>query len=74
MLGAETGCGKTTLAQWLRSDLLSINCHERTEAADLVGRLRPNPDAIFTWQDGVLVQTGQHLVGVMLTFIFRQCD
>lgn len=38
----ETGGGKTSLAQVVgRGKLITINCHERTETADLLGRLRP---------------------------------
>ncbi|VDM67751.1 unnamed protein product [Strongylus vulgaris] len=42
LLVGETGGGKTSLAQAMgRGKLMTINCHERTETADLLGRLRP---------------------------------
>lgn len=38
----ETGDGKTRLAQTLGGDsMMTINCHERTECSDLLGRVRP---------------------------------
>lgn len=38
----ETGGGKTSMAETMgKGRLLTINCHERTETADLLGRLRP---------------------------------
>ncbi|CAM9114855.1 unnamed protein product [Choristocarpus tenellus] len=45
LLVGETGCGKTTVCQ-LYSTLLGrrmhvVNCHQNTEAADLLGGLRP---------------------------------
>uniref|UniRef100_A0A915Q716 Midasin n=1 Tax=Setaria digitata TaxID=48799 RepID=A0A915Q716_9BILA len=53
----ETGCGKTTIAQMLAKEkLLALNCHERTEAADFLGSLRPVGKGIFRWIDGVIVQ------------------
>uniref|UniRef100_A0AC34QC40 AAA+ ATPase domain-containing protein n=1 Tax=Panagrolaimus sp. JU765 TaxID=591449 RepID=A0AC34QC40_9BILA len=57
LMVGETGCGKTTSAQILsEGNLLSINCHERTETSDLLGSIRPNFDGSFYWQDGVVVQ------------------
>ncbi|CAD6195224.1 unnamed protein product [Caenorhabditis auriculariae] len=45
LLVGETGGGKTSLAEVVgRGKLRSINCHERTETADLLGRLRPKQD------------------------------
>lgn len=46
--------------------LLSINCHERTDAADLLGSIRPIVGTgSFCWQDGVVLQAmraGRHLL------------
>jgi len=36
--------------------LLTLNCHERTETADLLGRLRPREAGGFEWKDGVVVE------------------
>ncbi|EJW86828.1 hypothetical protein WUBG_02263 [Wuchereria bancrofti] len=56
MIG-ETGCGKTTVAQMLAKEkLLALNCHERTEAADFLGSLRPVGEGAFKWIYGVVVQ------------------
>jgi energy-coupling factor transporter ATP-binding protein EcfA2 len=45
LLVGETGCGKTTVFQLLadvhRKPLRILNCHQNTEAADLLGSLRP---------------------------------
>ncbi|WKX90319.1 hypothetical protein Q1695_009285 [Nippostrongylus brasiliensis] len=55
MIG-ETGGGKTSLAQVIgRGRLLTINCHEKTETADLLGRLRPRENGGFAWSDGVVI-------------------
>ncbi|GMT30207.1 hypothetical protein PFISCL1PPCAC_21504, partial [Pristionchus fissidentatus] len=52
----ETGDGKTRLAQTLGGEqMLTINCHERTECSDLLGRLRPAANGGFEWQDGVVI-------------------
>lgn len=57
LMVGETGCGKTTAAQIISlNNLLSINCHERTETSDLLGSIRPNSDGSFFWQDGIVVQ------------------
>uniref|UniRef100_A0A1I8F1R9 Midasin n=1 Tax=Macrostomum lignano TaxID=282301 RepID=A0A1I8F1R9_9PLAT len=75
LLVGPTGVGKTTVCQALaemrRQDLLTLNCHMNTEAADFLGSLRPvrerRIDAseeqqsqpvipMFEWVDGVLVQ------------------
>ncbi|VDM57864.1 unnamed protein product [Angiostrongylus costaricensis] len=56
LMVGETGGGKTTLAHLMgRGNLSTINCHERTETADLLGRLRPREDGGFAWSDGVVV-------------------
>ncbi|KAJ1361784.1 hypothetical protein KIN20_021125 [Parelaphostrongylus tenuis] len=56
LMVGETGGGKTTVAQVLgRGKLIAINCHERTETADLLGRLRPRKNGGFAWSDGVVV-------------------
>ncbi|PCH39866.1 midasin [Wolfiporia cocos MD-104 SS10] len=45
LLVGETGCGKTSVCQiyadGLSKDLRSVNCHQNTETADLIGGLRP---------------------------------
>jgi midasin len=45
LLVGETGSGKTTVCQLLsailQKDLRMVNCHQSTEAADLLGSLRP---------------------------------
>lgn len=45
LLVGETGCGKTSVcqvfAQALGQHLHSLNCHQGTETADLIGGLRP---------------------------------
>lgn len=44
---------------------LSINCNEHTDAADLLGCIRPTSDGSFYWQDGVVLQAmrqGKHLL------------
>ena len=56
LMVGETGGGKTTLYELVgRGKLRSINCHERTETADLLGRLRPKHDGGFEWSDGVVI-------------------
>lgn len=40
----------------LQEKLLTLNCHERTEAADFLGSLRPVGDGTFKWMDGIVVQ------------------
>uniref|UniRef100_A0A915P399 Midasin n=2 Tax=Meloidogyne TaxID=189290 RepID=A0A915P399_9BILA len=59
LLVGDTGCGKTS-AVHLFGDLLSINCHERTDASDLLGSVRPFHDSkigpTFQWKDGIVVQ------------------
>uniref|UniRef100_A0A8R1HVT4 Midasin n=2 Tax=Caenorhabditis japonica TaxID=281687 RepID=A0A8R1HVT4_CAEJA len=56
LMVGETGGGKTTLSEVVgRGKLRSINCHERTETADLLGRLRPKQDGGFEWSDGVVI-------------------
>uniref|UniRef100_A0A5S6QIN1 Midasin n=1 Tax=Trichuris muris TaxID=70415 RepID=A0A5S6QIN1_TRIMR len=66
LMVGETGCAKTTLCQMLTKtmerELVTINCHMSTEAADFVGRIVPSPaekancGALFEWQDGCLVR------------------
>ena len=45
LLIGETGCGKTTVCQLLsvilERELRMVNCHQSTEAADILGSLRP---------------------------------
>ncbi|KAF7309703.1 Midasin [Mycena indigotica] len=45
LLVGETGCGKTSVcqlfAQTTSKNLHSLNCHQNTETADLIGGLRP---------------------------------
>ena len=45
LLVGETGCGKTSVCQMYASancqTLYSVNCHQNTETADLIGALRP---------------------------------
>ncbi|CAB3406564.1 unnamed protein product [Caenorhabditis bovis] len=56
LLVGETGGGKTTLSELVgRGKLRSINCHERTETVDLLGRLRPKQNGGFEWSDGVVI-------------------
>lgn len=56
LMVGETGGGKTTLSEIVgRGKLRCINCHERTETADLLGRLRPKQDGGFEWSDGVVI-------------------
>lgn len=48
LIVGETGGGKTSMAEAMgEGRLLTINCHERTETADLLGRLRPRADGGF---------------------------
>lgn len=62
LLVGETGCGKTTLCQlWATMQGLAlhcVNCHMHSEAADLLGGLRPargEGDSLFEWAEGPLV-------------------
>ena len=45
LLVGETGCGKTSVCQMYADaksrTLCSVNCHQNTETADLIGALRP---------------------------------
>ncbi|RPD62626.1 midasin [Lentinus tigrinus ALCF2SS1-7] len=45
LLVGETGCGKTSVCQLyaevLNQTLRTVNCHQNTETADLIGGLRP---------------------------------
>jgi len=45
LLVGETGCGKTSVCQMYANaksrTLYSVNCHQNTETADLIGALRP---------------------------------
>ena len=63
LLVGETGCGKTSVVQALAGlrgvKLHSLSCHANTEAADLLGGLRPGragQAGLFHWQDGPLVR------------------
>lgn len=48
LLVGETGCGKTTICQQvanaLHTELQTLNAHQNTETADLIGALRPVRD------------------------------
>ncbi|KJH53347.1 ATPase family protein [Dictyocaulus viviparus] len=56
LIVGETGGGKTSLAQAIGGEnLMTINCHERTDTADLLGRLRPRKNGGFAWSDGIVV-------------------
>ncbi|PAV80645.1 hypothetical protein WR25_15997 [Diploscapter pachys] len=56
LIVGETGGGKTSMAEAMgEGRLLTINCHERTETADLLGRLRPRADGGFIWSDGIVI-------------------
>ncbi|KAI6182875.1 Midasin [Aphelenchoides bicaudatus] len=53
----ETGCGKTSVAYMLAENgLESINCHERIDTSDFLGKIRPTNDGMFKWEDGVVVR------------------
>lgn len=45
MVNVDTGCGKTTVVQFLSfvfsRQLYAVNCHATTETSDLIGGLRP---------------------------------
>jgi midasin len=45
LLVGETGCGKTTIVQYLAAiigaELRTVNCHMHSESADFLGGLRP---------------------------------
>ena len=66
MLVGGTGCGKTTIVQYLAAvtahNLYSINCHMHSESADFIGGLRPvrshhpGDDRLFEWTEGPLVK------------------
>ncbi|KAI6207833.1 Midasin [Aphelenchoides besseyi] len=57
LLVGETGCGKTSVVYLLAERGLEfINCHERTDTSDLLGRIRPTTSGMFTWEDGVVVR------------------
>ncbi|EKX38425.1 hypothetical protein GUITHDRAFT_77201, partial [Guillardia theta CCMP2712] len=65
LLVGETGTGKTSVCQAfaaaLSSKLHILNCHQSTEASDLIGGFRPirgkesSCRALFLWYDGPLV-------------------
>ena len=65
LLVGETGCGKTTVCQLfavlLRQHLHVVNCHQHTEAGDLLGSLRPvrGKDKVQTQLRVCLMQYGQ---------------
>lgn len=64
LLVGETGSGKTTVCELLAAasnkSLHTVNCHQNTEAADIIGSQRPSRDPssanIFQWVDGPLVK------------------
>ncbi|CAG0889502.1 unnamed protein product [Darwinula stevensoni] len=66
LLVGGTGCGKTTIVQYLATvtahHLHSINCHMHSESADFIGGLRPvrshhpGDDRLFEWAEGPLVK------------------
>jgi midasin len=78
LLVGETGCGKTTVVQYLAkvmgsqdSDLQSVNCHMHSESSDFLGGLRPvratdkADQALFEWVEGPLViamKTGHYFL------------
>ncbi len=83
LLIGDTGCGKTSLCQLLAAvrhkPLLTINCHQATEAADFVGRMRPIVDrtdstALFEWQPGVLVRALRDGVPLLIDEISLAAD
>lgn len=51
LLVGETGCGKTTVVQYIAECILgrklySVNCHMHCESSDFVGGLRPSRDQV----------------------------
>lgn len=65
LLVGETGSGKTTVcelfAQFSNKALHTVNCHQNTEASDIIGGQRPNRDPsspnILHWVDGPLIKS-----------------
>uniref|UniRef100_A0A0N5C8B2 Midasin n=1 Tax=Strongyloides papillosus TaxID=174720 RepID=A0A0N5C8B2_STREA len=75
LLVGETGCGKTTLSQILSEhQILSINCHEKTETSDFLGRIRPLPSGDFEWVDGIVVQAMKEGKSILIDEISLAAD
>ena len=59
LLVGDTGCGKTTVcqvyAELFKQKLMTVNCHQNTEASDIVGGHRParNSSKKVEWRDKV---------------------
>ncbi|KAI8873381.1 P-loop containing nucleoside triphosphate hydrolase protein, partial [Ramicandelaber brevisporus] len=77
LLVGEAGAGKTSVVQVLAAilgkELLAVNAHQNTEAADIIGGQRPvrqssassSGKGLFEWHDGPLVaalKSGDHFL------------
>ncbi|KAK0464246.1 midasin nuclear AAA ATPase [Desarmillaria tabescens] len=85
LLVGETGCGKTSVCQVIadakRQPLHTLNCHQGTETADLIGGLRPVRNHVALEADvlqealGFLQQQGYpSSASSTLEIIFSQLD